>query len=222
MSLSDLFNLLDGMKFGSTVIVENRAPLGAEAFLAVLLRYIREREIPVLVDDILDAFPLYVKHLNLMGINPNLSSVRVLKMGGNETAGNVVNRGRFDMDPNVYMNHYEKLFSSVAPEEEFINIVLGIDRLFVFQDNPLGIGTTLRAMKPIVTNRKRTAFYILESAIMENLRTRPLPALEDLATSVFELKQKGRMLIVSIIKDPSALRTNVNAIKVDLREVFSE
>ncbi|ASJ06543.1 DUF257 family protein [Thermococcus pacificus] len=222
MSLSELFNLLDGAKFGSTVIVENRAPLGAEALLAILLRYTREREIPVFVDDILDAFPLYVKHLNLMGINPDLSSVRVLKMGGNETVGNVVNRGRFDMDPTVYISHYEKLFSSAAPKGEFIDIVLGIDRLFVFQDNLSGTWAILRAMKPIVTNRKRTAFYILESAIMENLRMKPLPVLEDLATSVFELKQEGRMLTVDIRKDPSMFRTKIDTIKLDLREVFSE
>ncbi len=76
-------------------------------------------------------------------------------------------------------------------------------------------------MKPFITNRKRTAFYVLESGIMESLKTRPLPVLEDLATSVFELKQKGRMLTVDIRKDPSIFRTNVNIIELDLGEVFS-
>ncbi|WP_010479106.1 DUF257 family protein [Thermococcus zilligii] len=220
MSLSELFGLLEGMKFGSTVIVENRAPVGGEAFLAVLLRHAREREIPVLVEDILDAFPLYIKHLNMMGINPDLSGVRVLKVGGKETAGNVVKRGHFDMDPNVYVKHYEELFSSAAPEGEFIDIVLGFDRLLVFQDSPRGTETLMQAMKSFITNRKRTAFYILESTIMENLRTGPLPVLEDLATSVLELKQEGRTLEVNIRKDPSMVKTNVSIIKLDLREVF--
>ena len=220
MSLSELLNLLEGMKFGSTVIMENRAPLGVEALLVVLLRYTHERGIPLFVDDVLDAFPLYVKHLNLMGVNPNLSSVRVLKMGGRETVGNVVNRGRFDMDPEIYINRYEKLFSSAAPEEKFIDIVLGMDRLFVFQDTPTGVRTILRAMKPFVANRRRMALYMLESGIMENLKTRPLPVPEDLATSVFELKQEGSQVTVDIRKDPSMFRTKVDSIELDLREVF--
>ncbi|NJF25295.1 DUF257 family protein [Thermococcus sp. Bubb.Bath] len=215
-----LTEILLSKKPGGTVLVENYAPLGTEAILTLLLRSAEERGTPVLIEDILDTLPVYIKHLKLMDVDVDLDKSNVLKIGGSEAVGNIVKRMNFDVDLKVYLRQYEKAFSEVSIGEPFIDIILGFERIFAFNDNIKDLYTLISSLRQFITDKKRRAFYFIESPIMNKLKSSPRPILEDLATSVVSLSEEKEMLRVRIRKDPMILRLNIGELVVPLSDIL--
>jgi hypothetical protein len=215
-----LMGILFGKKPGRTVLVENYAPLGTEAILALLLRSAEGRGTPVLIEDILDTLPVYIKHLKLMGVNVDLGKSNVLKIGGSEAVGNIIKKMNFDVDLKVYLRQYEEALSGVSIGEQFIDIILGFERIFAFNDNINDLYTLISSLRQFIISKRRRTFYFVEGPLMDKLKSSPRPVLEDLATSVISLQEEKEMLRVRIKKDPSTLVLNIEELIVPIQDVL--
>ncbi|AEC52685.1 hypothetical protein PNA2_1770 [Pyrococcus sp. NA2] len=211
---------LKNKKFGETVLVENYSSLGVEIMLTQILRYAIENKIPILVEDILDTFSVYVKHLKFIGVDIDFSNINVMKIGGSEEVGNIVSRLKLESDPSIYLSRYGEEFSRVMPEDNFIDMVFGFDRLFALDESSALTVEILNSLKQYTTRENRLAFYFVEGGIVENLRMNPLLVLEDLVTSVIRLTQEKGILTIELIKDPWSLESKIREIKLPLEDAF--
>ncbi|HII61816.1 TPA: DUF257 family protein [Pyrococcus horikoshii] len=214
-----LQEFLKSKKFGETILVENDSPLGIEALTSYILEYAKQEKLPVLIEDILDTFPIYIKHLKLMNRELDLSSVNVMKIGGVEDIGNVVSRLKLESDPSIYISRYTAEFSRVASKENFIDMIFGVDRLFTLDDTGVLTYEILASMKQYSTRKDRLAFYFVEKKIIENIPTNPLLALEDIGTSVLMLNQERDILIIKFVKDAWSIKSKVKEIKISIEDL---
>lgn len=136
----------ENLKPGSLVLIENiSSPPGAKLSFYALLKVSKEKGIPLIVEDIFDTLPIYVKHIELMGFYVPSESINVIKVAGIDSVGNVVEKLSFEADPNFYIPKKERAVSKIVGDNTppHILLILGLERLLMFQRN-------LRDLYPIV------------------------------------------------------------------------
>ncbi|RLF91848.1 hypothetical protein DRN82_01535 [Thermococci archaeon] len=220
MKFGLLWEVIRDKKFGETVIVENQASLGIEALLLSLIEYSRANNTPLLIEDILDTFPIYARHLELILGNLNLGNSRILKIGGSDDIGKIAEKLKFETDLRVYLSRYKKAFYSISPNENFIDLVFGLDRLFALNDTPMGTSELINSIKTYITNKNRLAFYFFELDLMESLSTSPMPLIEELATSVIRITQDRDTIVFTMIKDSWALKAKMKEVRISIRDIL--
>ncbi|WP_297073308.1 DUF257 family protein [Thermococcus sp.] len=193
-SREDVVNLFGSVRMGDFMLIENYSIVGSELTLYALLNYAYERGLPVLVEDIFDAFAGYLRHFDVMGITPPLEHVGVLKIGGIDELGHVVDKIQFEADPTLYLQKKERAIERAMGDERYVYIVTGFERLLGFQRDVKGIYVIVNHMRETLGNGRRMTFNLIESNVINGFSMNPLPLLESVATSVVELHDHGDML----------------------------
>ncbi|HIH72684.1 MAG: hypothetical protein PWQ32_1690 [Thermococcaceae archaeon] len=192
-----LFRLIDRTPFGDLVLIEDDTSYGSVIATYVLVKYAREKGMKIMIDDSLDMLFLVKMQLKLLGINEDFSDVFVIKTGGKMNVGNVVGRIPLEPEPVIYLNRYEDIANKVFSEGKYINIVLGLERLFAFFQNSNEFYTVISSIQGFLGNKSRKAFYIIDKKVASNLEFNPIPELEEIATTLVYLKGeygKGKVL----------------------------
>lgn len=212
--------LLGSLPWGSTILIENRAPLGVEVFLTLLLKEAEKRGAPLIIEDILDTFPVYAKHFELLGKGDLVEKAGVLKIGGTEEAGRVLNAIRFDSDPQIYITHYRRALEEVVPKKEFFDVVLGMERLFAFHNDPSSMYHILYETKRRSINRNQLTLYIVEANIMKKTSEKALLKLEEIADSVWEVEEEGNTIKIRLRKDPALFELGAETLLLNIEDVL--
>ncbi|MCA6214179.1 DUF257 family protein [Thermococcus bergensis] len=186
-SLEEVFKLVDKIKFGEIVLVEYYRSFIPELMTLGLLYYGKSRGLPVIIDDNFDSLHVIQKHLEFVGIEEDFRDALVVKTGGKRNVGNVVTRVKFVSEPVIYIRNYEEAGRAVFSKvEKSINIVLGLERLFLFVSSVSEFYAFILALQSFIGNEKRKAFYLVNKDIASSIPFNPLPELERVATTVIE------------------------------------
>ena len=221
LTRKDIEAMFDQVLERGVNLIENSASLGAEFALHLVMEYSKSRKIPIIVEDIFDTLPVYLTHLELMGVSVEDSDMRVIKVGGNQEAGNVLARVCFENDPHIYRRKIDRELEKIIPEGDYIHMVLGLERLLSIQNNAHTIHAILSPIKHKLCSDRGRSVYIVEKPLMENLPFNPLPLLEDVATSVIELVDEGEGVIrTKLKKSQLKLVMQKQAVLVSPREVL--
>ncbi len=181
------FKFIEMAPFVDIVLMEDESPYGTALATYAIVRYSRETGIPVYIDDILDSLSLVKKHLRFLGINEDFSDVTVIKTGGIENIGNIVERLPLESEPIMYITRHRKITSDILSEDRHLNIVLGLERLFAFLGNRREFYLFVTYLKELLGNQNRKAFYIINRKIIPIIRLNPLPELEEIASTVVKI-----------------------------------
>ncbi|ASJ11802.1 DUF257 family protein [Thermococcus thioreducens] len=190
------FKFIEAAPFGDVILMEDDSPYGTALATYVLVKYARERGLPVYIDDVLDSLALVRKHLRLLDIEEDFSDVRVIKTGGMETFGVVVDRIHLDVEPVFYITRHRKVANATLSSGKHIHIVLGMERLFAFLETRREFYMFIAYLKEFLGNPNRKSFYIVNSPVLSTLRFNPLPELEEIASTVVEIKIKNGTHVV--------------------------
>ncbi|QDA30746.1 hypothetical protein FH039_02765 [Thermococcus indicus] len=217
----DLDAMLEQIWPGGTTIIENSASLGAEFTLHAFMEYSKRRRMPIVIEDIFDTLPVYLAHLEFLGVNPEGFNIRVLKVGGSQEAGNVLAKINFENDPHVYQKKIDQELKKIVPDGPYIHFVLGLDRLLFLQDDVHNMYTHLALIKQKLGDERRINVYLIEKSIVERIPYNPLPLMEDIATSVIELTDEGEGVIrIRLRKSIFTLLMNKEYLLISPREVL--
>jgi len=148
------------------------------------VRYARERGTKIMIDDVLDTLFLVKKQLEFLGVQDDFSDAVVIKTGGKMDIGKVIGRIPLETEPVIYLSRYEGIANEVFSEGKYINIVLGLEKLFAFMHEPVEFYTVINSIQGFLGNRSRKAFYMINKNIASNLKFNPIPELEEIATTV--------------------------------------
>lgn len=80
-----IFELLDSIQFGETVLLEYHTSFAPEFVLLKIAEYAKARNLPLVIDDNFDTLPLIITRLKVLGIKKdilNSENVYVIKTGG--------------------------------------------------------------------------------------------------------------------------------------------
>ncbi|USS41541.1 DUF257 domain-containing protein [Thermococcus aggregans] len=202
MTKEIVFEMIDKTPFGNLVLIEDEIDYGFVVVTYALVRYARERGMKIMIDDNLDTLFLVKKHLELLGVHEDFSDAIVIKTGGKMDVGRVVKRIPLETEPVIYLSRYESMANEVFSEGKYINIVLGLERLFAFLEESRGFYTVLDSIRGFLGNKNRKAFYIIDKNIASNLKFNPLPELEEIATTVAYLRGEYGKGKVNFGKNP--------------------
>ncbi len=216
----DLYTMVEQIWPGGTTIIENRGALGAEFVLHAFIQYSKRKGIPLIVEDIFDTLPIYMRHLRLMGVSINDRDIMVIKVGGTQEAGNVIARIRFENDPHVYQRKIDKELQKVVGNGVYIHLVLGLERLLFLQGDVRSTYTLLGLIKQKLGDRRRVNVYLIEAPIMETLDFNPLPMLEDIATSAVEVTNEGELIRMKFRKSVFTMLMHREYVLVSPRETL--
>jgi hypothetical protein len=202
--LGEVFQFLDSVGFGETVLIEYTSPNYTLDFMVLLLkRYADDRGHPFVVDDNLDTLHVINEHLRFFGVRGIFDDAIVLKTGGVVNVGKVIDRVKVESEASIYLRRYEeasaKAFSNL---EGSINVVIGLEKLFAFVDNYRNFYEMISSIDRFLGNRKRKAFYLLDRNICEMIPINPLPELEKIASTFLDIRLDGNRLIGRIHKSP--------------------
>jgi len=184
MTKEMIFDVIDRTPFGDLVLIEDETSHGSVMTTYTLVRYARERGMKITIDDSLDTLPLIKKQLELLGIQEDFSNAIVIKTGGKIDVGKTIRRIPLEAEPIIYLSRYEGIANEVFSEGKYINIVLGLERLFSFMQEPLEFYTLMNSIQGFLGNKSRKAFYIIDKNVASNLKFNPIPELEEIATTV--------------------------------------
>lgn len=197
-----LDSILLGIKPGETVLVEYTPISSPEFLLYLMISGCLKRDIPVIIDDIADTFPEYIKKLKITGLpTEDLLKVSVIKIGGNKDIGKVLGKveiRRYSLDFAVYKEVYEK----VVPKKPVCNPVLGIHKLFVSLDLQ-DARRLVRNIASFVGNETRFAVYFINRETLEERFLEILGLLEESVTSVFRWELNKGVYKFSVVKSPN-------------------
>ncbi len=160
MVVKDVFSLFSCLHPGETVLVEYPSEFPSEVLFSKLLVWAEDRGIPVVVDDVLDTFPQYFSRLELRAVNvEGISSIPIIKIGGNWKVGNVV--GSVDVDKHsLGTEYYESVYVGTTGQEFVLNPVLGFHKFFLNLPNR-ELLRLIRNISTFVGRRNRVAVYFL-------------------------------------------------------------
>jgi len=204
-SLGELFNFMDAVKLGETVLVEYSSPNYALDFSTLVLkRYAEKRGYAFVVDDNLDTLSLIREHLRLFGIEDVFSDAIVIKTGGVVNVGRVVERIKLEREPAIYLKRHENASKKVQTQySKSINVVLGLEKLFAFVDDYLSFYEIISSIERFLGNRNRKAFYLFDTRMGGMLHLNPLPVLENIASTILRVDVREGRLVGRIHKSPN-------------------
>lgn len=183
--------IVDSVLPGETVLMEYTTSYIPEFLLRFFVDYTTEKNIPLVIDDDFDALYTILTNARRIGLTIDLDrdNVYVLKTGGKFDVGNVVTKIPFDPDSRVYLANYAEASSKVFEKVESpaINLVLGLEDLFLSMTNPLDAYQMILRMQKFVGNKKRKAFYVVNEEAMKNLPIKVLGELERISTTIVRL-----------------------------------
>lgn len=195
-SSEDLWNLL---KPGETILIEYSARSTPFIVFYSLIQWAKNNDFEILIDDILDTLYAYKVQLSLAGIDLDLfSDVLVIKEGGRVEVGRIV--GRMGLrDSAIYWSEYNKIMRPIFEKAKrlVINIILGIEKLFVLADSKREILNNINNILSWTGNTKRITFYFINTDLVNTLGIGVLPLLEELASTVINVdKNEGRVKLL--------------------------
>lgn len=199
-SRDDILSMFATLDFGGVMLIENYSIVGSELFLHALLNYTYEHGLPVLVEDIFDAFAGYVRHFDVMNLSPPLEHVGVLKIGGVDDIGNVVDKIQFEADPALYLQKKERAIKTAMGDDRYVYIVTGFERLLGFQHDAKDVYAIASHLREILGDETRMTFYLIEGNVIRGFPINTLPLLEGVATSVMELHDHGDSVLLRFRK----------------------
>jgi len=215
---SSLKELLKSLRTGGVSLVENDSFVGMEIALYTILTYANVQGLKVTVEDMFDTFPVYVKHLEIMGLDVNLDDVNVIKVGGTRNLGNTILRINPNEDPGVYVRKLER---ALRDRGRHLYLNVGLERYLAFQGSSNSIYSLIQAITSNLGANERFNIYAVDIPILRDLETNPLPLLEEMATSVLLLEGRGDYMRLKLKKSHLTLTYGVDEAIVSPAEVVS-
>jgi len=190
----NLLSILEDLKFGETVLVEYSSKAPVYLLFHELIKWSREKNYPILVDDFLDTLHMYKAQMEVAGIDTSLlNDLNVIKMGGNIKIGNIL--GKISITESAVLEReYDKIFNKLS-EDEIINPVLGFDKLFIFYSDRKDFLNTIHGMLKYLGNKKRITFYFINVDLIKSALPEVLPIMEEIATAVISIEEKDEFKI---------------------------
>ncbi|MBP1911810.1 DUF257 family protein [Thermococcus stetteri] len=210
----------DALRPGNIVLIENNLSIGAELTFYALMEMAKTRGMSLIVEDIFDVLPVYKKHLELMGFYVPQDEPNVIKVGGIENVGNVVEKLSFEADPNLYIAKKEQVISEITEEKQHVLLTLGLERLLVFQHDLRDLYPIVRYFRNNLNSPKRMTIAIIETPVLKNKKPNPLPLLESVASSVVEFYTDGDAIVVHPKKAISPSLSKVGVLKIGIGEIL--
>lgn len=187
--MHNFLSILEKLKFGETVLVEYSSKAPIYLLFHELIKWSRENNYPVLVDDFLDTLHMYKSQMEIAGIDTSLlNDLNVIKIGGAINIGNVLGRVPIT-ESTVLEREYDKIFEKL-PEEKMINLVLGFDKLFILHSERKEFIPSIYGVLKYLGNKKRIAFYFINADLIKSAVPEILPIMEEISTAVVSIEEK--------------------------------
>jgi hypothetical protein len=202
MEWREASEIIDSILKGETVLIEYTTSYIPEFLLRFFVDYSKETGTTLLIDDDFDALHAIYTHAEFIELDIDLSGAYVLKTGGSVDHGNVIARVPFHPDPRVYINNYEKESMNALKDvpSPVINLVLGLENIFLLVRSPRDVYTILLAMQHFTGNKSRKAFYVINEWVMKSLPVDVMPELERIATTIVKLRPYHTGTTLQVVK----------------------
>ena len=176
-----------------------------------LIQWARNKDYPVVIDDILDTLYIYKINIELADLDSSLlNDALVIKEGGRLEVGNVI--GHITLKESaIQWREYEQIARPLfeSSQKPIINIVLGIDKLFMLADSKREIITNINNLLSWIGNKKRIAFYFVNIDLINTTEFGVLPLLEELASTIIKIKKIGNETRAVITKSANEKLNNL-------------
>ena len=194
-----LHKIWNSIKYGETVLIEHDSVTSPVLGFYHLIRWVREKENTVVVDDVLDTLYMYKIHLELAGFDTSiLDELKVIKAGGRLEVGQIL--GRIGLkEPSIRESEYRRIFKSISPNDNVVNPVLGFEKLLLIADSKQDTLTTMNTVLSF-TGTKRIAFYFITTDLLEKSVPYALLLFENMATTVIKVTKEDRRFSFNVVK----------------------
>ncbi|USS41678.1 DUF257 domain-containing protein [Thermococcus aggregans] len=201
----------DSLKWGETVLIEYDSVTSPALLFYSLINWAREKGHEIVVDDILDSFYLYKRHLELAGLDTSiLGNITVIKIGGRLSVGQVI--GRIGIkEPTVQSSEYKKIVDSLSAET-IINPILGFEKLLFMSESKeevLSMTNTILSF----SESARTALYFVNVNLIKETTSGALPLLEEIATTVIRMHKRERKTFFNVVK---SVNNEIDGVEVEI------
>lgn len=168
----------------------------------------------MVVVDILDTLYLYKSQMELQGLNSGLlDNVRVIKIGGRLHVGNVITRLSFG-EPVVREKEAFGIVKSILDVgDKIVSLVLGFDKLFFVINSRTEALSIVNIVLGYTGNPKGIGYYFINTELLEKNTPNILPLLEEVATTVVEIRKKGKSFFLNVKK---SINSEIDGVEVKL------
>ncbi|WP_367883789.1 DUF257 family protein [Thermococcus peptonophilus] len=156
----------------------------------------------IVIEDILDTLYLHRVHLKLSGLDVSiLDDVPVIKEGGHQNIGKIIKYIKLSKDYVIWSREYNEVFSSVLMGGRLIDIILGLEKLFLLSNFREVVNVVNAILTYTGGDERRIALYFLNKDLIEDNKHFVLPPLvEEIATTVVRVSKEDEGFVMSVVK----------------------
>jgi len=201
---SSAWNYLENLKWGEFMIVKHNSNDPTHLLFYILVKQLKENNIPFVVIDVLDKLYLLKMHLTSAGINTTLlDDIPVIKLGGVRYTGkitNLIERIEISQDTPVWTRHYRDALHRIEKKlSKYVKVIVGIDSLLqLYEDNIWELNTLmLGGFASMMGDKNSKGIVFLNSSV---LNPKTVLKIEEIFPRVLRLELKEGELILRIEK----------------------
>ena len=201
---SSAWNYLENLKWGEYMIVKHNSNDPTHLLFYILVKQLKENNIPFVVIDVLDKLYLLKMHLTSAGINTTiLDDIPVIKLGGVRYTGkitNLIERIEISQDTPVWTRHYRDALHRIEKKlSKYVKVIVGIDSLLqLYEDNIWELNILmLEGFASMMGDKNSKEIVFLNSSV---LNPKTVLKIEEIFPRVLRLELKEGELILRIEK----------------------
>ncbi|AMQ19079.1 DUF257 family protein [Thermococcus peptonophilus] len=206
--------ILDGIKFGESVMVEYSGYSVPAEGLYHLVKWAKEKGHKVVIVDILDTLYLYYQHIKLYGKDAEiLNDVTVVKIGGRFKVGNVA--GRINITgPTIGERAFSEVYQDIVNDGNVVTIVLGLAKLMMlYADSKKDILNIVNIILSYIGDEKVKGFHFINRDLMKEVSPYIIPLIAELMTTVIKIERVDGVSMMRVVR---SLNPNIEKLELKL------
>ncbi|KPU63034.1 hypothetical protein EP1X_05650 [Thermococcus sp. EP1] len=189
-----MWEILDELKPGEIVLVEYPSRVNPSTVFAGAMKWANAKGHQILIIDLFNRLDLCLRWMKIEKLECEaLKKAKVVEIGYHEPPDvNVVKFISGDRELPALVSEYRKVYEKLVSEKFTAAFLFGIERYIILRRNeaiPLAnvLGTFLG-------DTRRISFYFVNKDILAGIVPNPLTMIEEIATTIIELKkEKGKV-----------------------------
>lgn len=181
--------IFDRLKPGEIVLIEYSSRVDPLVVFVEAMKWARVKGYQILITDLFNRVDLCLRQMKIGRFEPEaLKDVKVIEIGYHKPADvDVVKFISGDRELPVLLSEYGEIYEKIVNKKFTIVFLFGIERYVILRNEAVQLVSVLGTF---LGDIRRIAFYFVNRDVLANISPNPLTMLEELASTIIELKKE--------------------------------
>ncbi|NJE12001.1 DUF257 family protein [Thermococcus sp. LS2] len=195
---ASIFDYAKTIQKGEILLVEYTSNEPIHLIFYIILKYLRQNNIPFVIVDAVDQLHVFKTHLELGGIDTSvIEEAQVIKFGGIVATGKVLSKLDLEADIPIWRKHFMETLEKI--DSYVVRVVVGAEKILgLYENDPLTLESLFgMIIRPFLGSKKTTGIVFLNKSLIGE---KVIQEAREIASRVFDVELSEGAITLKIIK----------------------